>query len=140
MTVHGTQQICQSGVVDRVVDQKVFVKIEVQAACGQCRAKSHCGMVESAGKIAEVHTEDAQKYAVGQQVELLLERSLGYKALLLGYIYPFLVLLVSLFVAFLITGSEGLSALIAVSLMAPYYAILYRNRDKLRSTFRFRIR
>lgn len=140
MTVHGTQQICQSGVVDRVVDQKVFVKIEAQAACGHCRAKSHCGMVESAGKIAEVYTDDALKYAVGQQVELLLERSLGYKALLLGYIYPFLVLVVSLFVAFLITGSEGLSALIAVSLMVPYYAILYRNRDKLRSTFRFRIR
>lgn len=97
-------------------------------------------MVESAGKIAEVFTDDAQKYAVGQQVELLLERSLGYKALLLGYIYPFLVLLVSLFVAFLITCNEGLSALIAVSLMAPYYAFLYRNRDKLRSTFRFRIR
>jgi len=140
MTVHGTQQICQSGVVDRVVDQKVFVKIEAQAACGHCRAKSHCGMVESAGKIAEVYTDDALKYAVGQQVELLLERSLGYKALLLGYIYPFLVLVVSLFVAFLITGSEGLSALIAVSLMVPYYAILYRNRDKLRSIFRFRIR
>ncbi len=140
MPENSAHQICRSGVVDRVDGQKVFVKIEAQAACGQCRARSHCGMVESVDKIAEVLSDDAERYATGQKVELLLERSLGYKALLLGYIFPFLVLLISLFVMFMITGNEGLSALIAVSLMAPYYAVLYRLKDKLRSTFRFRIR
>lgn len=140
MNTKNVRQICHSGEVERVDQQKVFVRIASQAACGHCRAISYCGMVESADKVVEVVSENPSGYSPGQQVEIVLERSLGYKALLLGYIFPFLILLISLFVVFFITGKEGLAALISVGLMAPYYALLYHYRDKLRQTFHFSIR
>ena len=39
-----------------------------------------------------------------------------------------------------LTGNEGLSALIALALMVPYYGILYLNREKIRRVFSFRIK
>ncbi len=134
------QQICHPGVVDRIDGRTVFVSIESQGACGNCRARSYCGMVESTGKVIEVVSDQASGFTVGQKVELVLERSLGYKALLMGYMVPFLILMVSLFAMYYLTGNDGLSALVAVLLMAPYYMLLYHFRDTLRETFRFQIR
>ncbi len=135
-----TPQIEHPGSVSKIAPGRVFVTIESQAACGQCRAKSHCGMVESAGKTVEVHTHRASDFHPGQEVTVAIERSLGYKALLLGYIYPFLILLLSLFSISLITGKEGLAALAATGLMIPYYCFLYRNKKHLRKTFTFQIK
>ena len=134
-----TAQVKHPGVVEGVEGKTVLVRIESQAACGQCQAKSHCGMAESAEKIIEVTHPDPAQYAIGDPVVVSLEQSLGYKALLLGYIIPFLVLLISLFTVALTTGNEGLAALVAVLLMGPYYLLLYRYRHKLRKTFHFRI-
>jgi positive regulator of sigma E activity len=125
------------GVVERVEGHTVVVRIESQAACGHCQAKSHCGMVESADKLVEVHHLHPEQYAAGQAVMVSLEQSLGYKALFLGYILPFLIMLTALFVVALTTANEALAALVAVVLMVPYYALLYRYRHKLRKTFHF---
>ncbi|GEM_PF-430878 len=140
MNAKNARQICHPGEVERIDGHKVYVRIASQAACGHCRAKSHCGMAESVDKVVEVDSDDPSGHSPGQQVEIVLERSLGYKALLIGYILPFLILLGSLFAVYFITGNEGLAALIAVALMAPYYAFLYRYREKLRKTFHFSIR
>jgi len=135
-----SDRIEHPGVVERVKNNRVFVQIESQAACGHCQAKSYCGMVESAGKTIEVVSDQANRYEPGQEVMVAIARSLGYKALLLGYIYPFLLLLFTLFAVTLITGNEAMAALAAALLMVPYYGILYRHREKLRKTFTFRIR
>ncbi len=97
-------------------------------------------MSEVSEKIVEVGLSPQEQLAAGQPVTITLERSLGFSALFLGYMLPFLILLVSLFVLVSLTGNEGLSALIAIALMAPYYFLLYRYREKIRSRFRFRIK
>ncbi len=132
-------QVRHPGIVEGVDGNTVHVRIESQAACGHCHAKSHCGMAESAEKLIEVTHPDPGQYAVGDPVIVSLEQSLGYKALLLGYIIPFLILIIALFVVALTTGNEGLAALVAVLLMGPYYLLLYRYRHRLRKTFHFRI-
>ncbi len=97
-------------------------------------------MAEISEKIVEVGLRENELLAPGQQVTVALERSLGFRALMLGYIIPFLILFIGLFVLVSLTGNEGLSALISIALMAPYYALLYFFRDKIRSRFRFRIK
>jgi sigma-E factor negative regulatory protein RseC len=97
-------------------------------------------MSEVSEKIVEVGLREDDQIGQGEQVTITLERSLGFRALFLGYMLPFLILLVSLFVLVSLTGNEGLSALTAIALMAPYYALLYRFREKIRSRFRFRIK
>ncbi len=140
------QQICHPGVVDRIAGHEVMVKIVSQSACGKCQAQSYCGMGESVEKAVGVdlrraaHGFTPDDFYPGQHVEVILSRSLGYKALFMGYMLPFLILLFSLFIMFYTTGHEGFSALVAVMLMAPYYALLYKYRHKLRQTFHFSVR
>lgn len=140
MQTKKSDRIEHPGVVERVENDRVFVQIASQSACGHCQAQSHCGMVESVGKTIEVVSDHPDRYREGQKVVVAIERSLGYKALLLGYIYPFLIMLTTLFAVTLLTGNEGLSALIAALLMVPYYAGLYHYKNRLRQTFTFRIR
>ncbi len=139
MATGKSSQIKHPGTVESVHGNTVVVRIESQAACGHCQAKSHCGMVESADKLIEVSDRRASDYAIGQEVVVTLRQSLGYKALMLGYMIPFLILLVALFAITLSTGNEALAALVAVLLMGPYYALLYRYRHKLRKTFHFEL-
>ena len=139
MATDKKSQIKHPGIVESVNGNTVVVRIESQAACGHCQAKSHCGMVESADKLIEVSDRRASAYTVGQEVVVTLRQSLGYKALMLGYIIPFLILLVALFAITLSTGKEALAALVAVLLMVPYYGLLYRYRQKLRKTFHFEL-
>lgn len=96
-------------------------------------------MAESADKMIEITHNKTDQFSIGQKVIVKLEQSLGYKALMLGYIVPFLILLVSLFAIALTTGNESLAAFISVLLMAPYYVLLYKYRNRLRKTFHFKI-
>ena len=139
MQTKKSSQIKHPGTVESVHGNTVVVRVESQAACGQCHAKSHCGMVESADKLIEVSHQNASEYKPGENVIITLKQSLGYRALLLGYIIPFLILLLALFAITLSTGREALAALVAVLLMIPYYVLLYRYRHKLRKTFHFEL-
>jgi sigma-E factor negative regulatory protein RseC len=132
------ENIEHPGVVERIDGKKIWVSIMPQSACGNCHSKSYCGMAEMAEKIVEVASQDYEKtYKVGQKVTVQLRKSLGYKALLLGYLIPFMIILLTLIIILAITNSELLSALTSISLVVPYYYILYLNREKIRASFRF---
>ncbi|MFO7998208.1 MAG: SoxR reducing system RseC family protein, partial [Bacteroidales bacterium] len=100
----------------------------------------YCSMTDLEDKVVEVGTGEESLFVPGQAVTVSLEESLGYKALLFGYLLPFVVLLASIFLMIWITGSESLSAIAGLVLMFFYYYWLYRSREKLRRTFRFRVR
>jgi sigma-E factor negative regulatory protein RseC len=134
------QLVEHPGIIEKIEDDKVFVRIESRSACGNCQSKSYCGMSEMQEKIVEIHDQPDNKYRAGQQVNVVLEESLGYKALLLAYLIPFVILIGGIILTLSITGNEPLAALTGLCLMLPYYFWLYHSRDKLRKTFHFRIR
>jgi sigma-E factor negative regulatory protein RseC len=132
------ENIEHPGVIERIDGKKIWVSIMPQSACGNCHSKSYCGMAEMAEKIVEVASLDYEKtYMVGQKVTVQLRKSLGYKALLLGYLIPFLIILLTLIITLAITNNELLSALISIFAVVPYYYFLYLNREKIRTSFRF---
>jgi sigma-E factor negative regulatory protein RseC len=134
------KNIDHPGVVDRVEGQRVFVRIESRSACSSCATRSYCSMTDLEDKLVEVPVEGKVQFSAGQSVTVSLEESLGYKALLFGYLLPFLILVLSIFGMMWLTGSEPLSALTGLGLMVPYFLWLYHAREKLRKTFRFRVR
>ena len=129
--------IRHKGIVSESDGKQVRVNIIAHSACSSCKAKTACGMSESQEKIVEV--SDSRHFAVGEEVMVNMDQALGTRAVLLGYFFPFLVLFISLVVMIQVTGREGLSALIAISLLAPYYLVLYLFRDRLKKRFSFRI-
>ncbi len=132
--------IVHPGKIIRVEKNKVEVRILSQSACASCHAKGHCSVSDVEEKIVEVIPEAGRIFKEGETVDLIMKKGLAPKAVLLGYVFPFLVVLLALFILVYATGDEGLSALISLGLLIPYYVIMYTMRDKLQKTFVFSIR
>ncbi|MGK7396698.1 MAG: SoxR reducing system RseC family protein [Candidatus Cyclobacteriaceae bacterium M3_2C_046] len=130
------------GVVKDISAKIIKVSIVNTSACVSCQVKSACAVSEVDNKIIEVANgqgNNYQQYAVGDKVKVQFDNSLGFKALFLGYILPFIVLFTTLIVVSAITGQEGLAGLIALAVLVPYYLSLILFNQKLKSTFTFRL-
>ncbi|HPI44991.1 MAG TPA: SoxR reducing system RseC family protein, partial [Tenuifilaceae bacterium] len=75
---------------------------------------------------------------VGETVKVLLKQSLGFKALFLAYILPFIVVITALF-SLSSFVSEGIAGILALLSLIPYYAILYFFKNKISKQFNFDI-
>ena len=127
-----------TGVVESCDGQMVLVRIEQQAVCASCHAKGACSVAEKEDKIIEVFysKNDIKK---GDKVLLIGQSSLGLYAVLLAYVLPFLLILVTLFIASVFTDNELLSGTISLSVVLPYYVVLSMNKKRLKKKFSFEI-
>jgi sigma-E factor negative regulatory protein RseC len=133
------ESIEHPGIIDRVDEESVFVKVLAMSACSSCHAKSMCNIAEVEEKIVEVRKVPGKDYKVGESVTVSMRRSQGSVAVLLGYFVPFLLLFGVLLLVLFISGNEGLAGLSAILILIPYYWLLYIFRNRLKSRFSFRI-
>ncbi len=134
------EQIEHPGIIEKTQGSRVWVSIMPQSACGSCHSKSYCGMAEVSEKIVEVQPDSRHSYVPGQEVTIALKKSLGYKALFLGYLLPFLLILATLMVSLAITNNEVWAAFISITITIPYYTVLYMKRKNIKNSFRFYIK
>lgn len=128
------------GIIEDIDKDYFYVRIKAHAACGGCQAKSICNLTEVEHKIIEIKRRTNKDYKIGDEVTVVLTRSLGFKAVVLGYLVPFFVLMFVLILALQIIPHEPSAALISITVLALYYGILYLHRDKLKKTFDFRLK
>lgn len=133
------ETISHEGVVSKITDDELEIKILAQSACAACHAKSACGMGEQAEKILTVPRPKGKDFAIGQKVNVRMAIGQGNKAAVLAYLIPILLLLAVLFACLGLGVNEGLSALISIVALVPYYIVLYLKRDKLRKQFDYTI-
>lgn len=133
------ETICHPGIIEEVGDQMVYVKILSASACASCQAKGACYLAESAEKIIEVKKVPQMEYTPGKSVEVIMTRATGTKAVILAYLIPLVLVVLSLFILIYSGIDEGISALIALLILVPYYFVLYLIRDKLRRDFEFSV-
>ncbi len=117
----------------------VRVAIVASGACHACRAKELCGMGESQQKIIEVRTPEAAHYAVGEQVVVSEEQRVAFRALMIGYIGAFVVLIAALVVTLALGLSEGVAATVSLVAVLLYYAGVYACRKKIEQKIYFTI-
>jgi sigma-E factor negative regulatory protein RseC len=134
------ETISHPGVITSVDDLHVKVKIASAAACGSCSVKSACGMSEMEDKIIDILREPYREYKAGEAVTVFMKQSLGPLAVFFGYILPFVAVLVTLIIMLQLGFGEGVSGLVSLGMLAPYYIILYFTRNRLKKTFRFYIK
>jgi len=132
-----SERIIHEGIIDHISADSVFVRILSKSACAACHSNGMCSVSEMTEKLVEVKVNNPN-LSVGQIVNVILDRSLGNKAVVLGYLVPFLLLIVTLLIAsqFL---SEVLSGLFAVAVLVPYYLLLSVFKNRLSKTFYFYI-
>ena len=131
------ETISHEGIVTKITDDELEIKILAQSACAACHAKSACGMGEQQEKILTVPRPKGKEFALLQKVNVTMAIGQGNKAAVLAYLIPILLLLAVLFVCLGLGVSEGLSALIAIVALIPYYIMLYLRRDKLKNKFSY---
>jgi sigma-E factor negative regulatory protein RseC len=131
------ETISHEGIVTKITDDELEIKILAQSACAACHAKSACSMGDQQEKILTVPKPKGQTFTLLQKVNVTMAIGQGNKAAVLAYLIPILLLLAVLFVCLGLGISEGLSALISIVALIPYYTILYSRRDKLKHQFEY---
>lgn len=133
------ETISHEGVITKITDDTLEIKIMAQSACAACHAKSACGMGEQAEKTLTVPRPKGQEFQLFQKVKVIMAIGQGNKAAVLAYLIPIILLLAVLFICLGVGLCEGLSALISIASLIPYYIVLYTQRDKLKKKFEYRI-
>ncbi|HMM11968.1 MAG TPA: SoxR reducing system RseC family protein [Bacteroidales bacterium] len=131
------EHIEHPGVVVKVFDQYVEVKVMSQSACSACHAKGACSMADMEEKQVNALKTPGSSYTEGQQVTVYMRKNLGNLAVFYGYIIPFLLVIIMLFGLVSLGFGQGKAGLIALATLVPYYIVLYLNRNRLNSTFVF---
>jgi sigma-E factor negative regulatory protein RseC len=134
-----TETISHEGIVTKITDDELEIKILAQSACAACHAKSACGMGEQAEKFLTVPRPKDKEFTINQKVNVRMAIGQGNKAAILAYLIPIVLLLAVLFVCLGLGLSEGLSALLGIIALIPYYIILYLRRDKLKEKFEYHL-
>ncbi len=132
-------KITHPGIVKEVQRDTMLVKVLSKSACAHCHIKGMCSIADMEEKIIEVKKNKDKQYSTGDEVLVTMEKSLGPKAVILGYLIPFIIVLAALIILITVTGREGFSALISLGLLVPYYIIIYRLRDRFKKTFMFKV-
>lgn len=135
---NSTKTVDHIGMVQEVTNSDVVVRILSQSACAGCHASGTCGMADSTEKLVVVHKPN-HSYIVNQSVKVTLKQSLGFKALLIGYVMPFLLVLFTLLILTSLGLPEARAGLSSLSILVPYYAGLYLLKDRISKQFTFDI-
>lgn len=132
-----SNKIKHAGVVDGVEGECVRVRILQSSACSACKVAAHCNASETKEKIIDVMDADASHYQKGDQVMVVADTAVGFRASLYGYFLPLILMVVTLVGVLAATHSEGLAALSALGILMPYYVLLFLMRNKLRNRLSF---
>lgn len=126
-----------SGFISKINSDSVMVTLEQNIHCDSCRAKSSCGISESNTKEVEV-INSKDSFKINEEVNVVLKKALGLKAVFWAYIFPFILMFSTLLLASGFMG-ELIAGLLSLLILIPYYLTLYFLKNKLKSAFQISI-
>jgi len=131
--------ITHPGYVREINGNKAKVMIISKSGCASCEINGSCSVSDVDEKIIDVELNAGQNFKAGRQVTVEMKQSQGTWAVLLGYVFPFLVVLISMIILQNFNLDEGLTGVISLSLLIPYYTALYFSRGLLSKSFHYKI-
>lgn len=133
------KQIDHKGVITRIDNALIQVTILSVSACAGCHAKGACSMSDMEEKIIDIY-DNTESYKIGESVLVSTQESLGWLALLLAYVLPFVLVIISMFSISVFTNNELLIGGVSLLLLVPYYFVLYLLKAKMKNVFSFVIK
>ena len=135
----GINDIIQhNGIVQKTGKGSVLVRITSVSACSGCHAEGSCSMTGKEEKIVKV--SGYYNVAEGESVIIQMKKSMGYRAVVLGYVLPFFAVITML----IILNSTGLpelkAGLLSMAALIPYYSLLFFFRKRIDKEFTFSLK
>ena len=131
-------------------DGTVLVRIVQTSACAACKAKAMCASAESkekeilalfVGEEAKRREGERQDIKLGDEVVVMVQQKMGWKAILLAYMLPFLVMMAVVAIGNGLLGiREEIIGTVALCAMGVYYIVLGFFKDKIQKDFSFTAR
>ena len=131
--------IRHEGIVLSVKGDFAHVQIVQTSACSACKARNMCMSSESQAKEMDaVMTEPMQ---AGDRIEVEVREHLAWRAVLLAYILPFIVMMMVIAgLDYFTQWSEAIVGTLSLCSIALYYLGLNTFRNKLQKQFTFTAR
>ena len=131
--------IRHEGIVLSINGEKAHVQIVQTSACSACKARSMCMSSESQNKEMDAIMLEPMK--IGDKVEVEVRERLAWKAVLLAYILPFIVMLAIIAILdFATDWSEAVVGTLSLCGIALYYIGLSVFKNRLQKQFSFTAR
>lgn len=130
--------IDHEGIIEHIEDGMAHVKINSESACAACHAKGVCGAADQEEKYLDIPL-NGKDYSAGEPVRVLVAKRLGLKAVALGYVYPFILLMAVLIILTVAGINELKAGMFALLSLLPYYLGLFLARRRIESSFTFSI-
>lgn len=143
--------IKHDGIVIALEDNgMVRVRILQTSACASCKAKTMCASAESkekeilalfVGEEAKRREGERQDIKLGDEVVVMVQQKMGWKAILLAYMLPFVVMMAVVAIGNGLLGMrEEVIGTLALCAMGVYYIVLGFFKDKIQKEFSFTAR
>jgi sigma-E factor negative regulatory protein RseC len=126
------------GVIKDVTPKTIKVSLLNVSGCSACHTKATCSVSDVDNKIIDI-INTGQDIKRGERVKVVFQKSLGPLALFLGYMLPFILLMIVLVVSMSVTNDEIFAGLASLFSVGVYYLALSFFRQKLKNTFTFKI-
>lgn len=128
------------GIIEKINDNQVTVRILQQSACSACHTKGACMAADSKEKVVEV-IDFSGRFRENERVIIEGKESIGYKAVFWAFVLPLVMLILTLVLTLSVWNfSETEAAICAMTGLIPYYLILYFLRKKMANSFQFNIK
>ena len=131
-------------------DGTVRVRIVQTSACAACKAKAMCASAESkekeivalfVGEEAKRREGERRDIKLGDEVVVMVQQKMGWKAILLAYMLPFIVMMTVVAIGNGLLGiREEVIGTAALCAMGVYYIVLGFFKDKIQKDFSFTAR
>lgn len=130
--------INHQGIVQSIGNHSVIVSISAATACSGCHAEGGCTLSGKEEKIIEV--SGSYNVAPGDNVTILMNQSMGFTALFLGYLFPLVLVIVMLVILSYLGVSEFISGVSSLAAIVPYYTGLFFFRKRINKKFTFTLK
>ncbi len=130
-------EIKHEGYISKITNQVITVSLKGNVNCEGCKAQSACGVSESNDKEIEILNTN-QSFKLSEPVNVVLEKSLGLKAVFWAYVFPFILMMLTL----IITSNflkEWIAGLVSLFVLIPYYFVLYKMKSSFQKAFQISI-
>jgi sigma-E factor negative regulatory protein RseC len=129
--------IQHTGIIERIEQPFVFVRIEQSSACSGCHAQAAChSSMDSQSRTVAVE-DTSGNFTLRDEVLLIGRYDRGMQAVLLACVCPMLLVVAALIAGIRLTGSEVAGGGISLLVLLPYGSLIYLMRDRLKRKFAF---
>lgn len=131
-----TKFVTHPGFIKSISDGKAEVMIISKSACATCDIGGSCSVSDTKEKVIDVRLPQSEEnYQVGQSVTVQMKQSSGVWAILFGYVFPFVAVVLVLVILTSLSLDQGLAGLLSLSILLPYYFVIYLSRNLFKKRF-----